>query len=135
MRNIDVIRKLYTLPRDNKEDRRELMSLLANDIHYKGIGKEEAKGRAAVERLFQKYESSGQTHIEFETRHIAENGDCVLVDNLNHFTVDGVTTSITFSLVFRLRDGKITYWQEHYDIAKLESLFKKSIPVTEIASD
>jgi limonene-1,2-epoxide hydrolase len=33
--------------------------------------------------------------------------------------------------VFEVEDGKIRYWQEHYDVAALERMFAGDIPVTE----
>lgn len=129
--NMDLIRKMYALPRNTADDRAELMGMLADDIRYVGVGKESAKGRDGIERLFSKYEHSGQTDVTFEIRHIAENGKAVLVDMLDTFTVDGKKTEVVFSNVFHVENGKITYWQEHYDVAKLESAFGRNIPVTE----
>jgi ketosteroid isomerase-like protein len=80
MSNIDVIRRFYSLPRNTAEERKELLNMLADDIEYHGVYKEDAKGRDAIERLFRKYEGGRQTDIQFNIRHIAENGDTVLVD-------------------------------------------------------
>jgi limonene-1,2-epoxide hydrolase len=133
MSNIDVIRHFYALPRNTADERGDLLHMLADDIVYVGIGKESAKGRDAVERLFRKYEGSGQTDVKFTIKHIAENGDTVLVDMVDTFTIKGKSIDVVFSNVFKVRNGKITFWQEHYDLNSFENAFGKPIPVTEKA--
>lgn len=134
MSNIDVIRRFYSLPRNTAQERLDLMNMLADDIEYHGVYKEDAKGRAAIERLFTKYETGGQTDISFNIRFIAENGDTVLVDMVDTFTINGKSLDVVFSNVFKVRDGKITYWQEHYDLSRYEAAFGKRVPVTEKAN-
>jgi limonene-1,2-epoxide hydrolase len=131
MSNIDVIRRFYALPRNTAAERGELLAMLADDIEYVGVGKEGAKGIEAIKRLFSKYEGSGQSDVRFDIRHIAENGEVVLVDMVDTFTIQGKSISVVFSCVFKVRGGKIRYWQEHYDRATLEAAFGKPIPVTE----
>lgn len=136
MSNIDVIRKFYSLPRITSEDRRELLSMFHDDVRYVGVGKERARGRDAIERLFKKYEASGRgiTSLEFDIKHIAENGNAVLVDMVDTFVIDGKEFSGVWSVVFEVENGKITFWQEHYDVAKFEQMYAEKIPVTETAS-
>ncbi len=133
MSNIDVIRKFYALPRNTREERGDLLNMLADDIEYVGVGKESAKGRDAIERLFSKYEGSGQTDVKFDIKHIAENGEVVLVDMVDTFTIADRSIDVVFSNVFKVRNGKIAYWQEHYDLTNYEAAFGKKIPVTEKA--
>lgn len=132
--NIDVIRRFYALPRNTAAERGELLAMLDDDIEYVGIGKEGARGRAAIERLFSKYEGGGQSDIRFDIRHIAESGDTVLVDMVDYITIAGRTIDVAFSNVFKVRNGRICYWQEHYDRARLEAAFPRPIPVTEMAA-
>ena len=132
--NIDVIRRFYALPRNTAAERGELLAMLDDDIEYVGIGKEGARGRAAIERLFSKYEGGGQSDIRFDIRHIAENGDTVLVDMVDYITIAGRTIDVAFSNVFKVRNGRICYWQEHYDRGRLEGAFPRPIPVTEAAA-
>lgn len=89
MSNIDVMRRFYALPRNTAAERGELLGMLDDDIEYVGIYKESARGSAAIERLFKKYEHSGQSDIAFDIRFIAENGDVVMVDMVDTFTIDG----------------------------------------------
>jgi limonene-1,2-epoxide hydrolase len=136
MSNIDIIRKFYSLPRITSEDRRELLGMFHEDVQYVGVGKESARGRDAIERLFRKYEASGRgiTSLKFDIRHIAENGNAVLVDMVDTFVIDGKEYSGVWSVVFEIENGKIKFWQEHYDVATFEKLYQRGIPVTESSS-
>jgi limonene-1,2-epoxide hydrolase len=136
MSNIDIIRKFYSLPRISSADRRALLEMFHPDVRYVGVGKESARGRDAIERLFRKYEDSGRgiTSLEFDIRHIAENGNTVLVDMVDTFVIDGNRFSGVWSVVFELEEGKITYWQEHYDVAAFEKMYRRGVPVTEMPS-
>ena len=89
--NMDLARRFYGLPRITAEDRVDLIAMFHPDAHYVGVGKESARGRDAIERLFRKYEQDGRgiTDLKFDIRHIAENGNCVLVDMVDSFVIDG----------------------------------------------
>lgn len=134
MRYIDLARKFYSLPRITAEDRVELIAMFHPDARYNGVGKESARGRDAIERLFKKYEDGGRgiTDLKFDIRHIAENGNCVLVDMIDSFIINGKPFSGVWSIVFEFDEaGLITFWQEHYDVAGIERLFASPIAVTE----
>jgi limonene-1,2-epoxide hydrolase len=106
------------------------------DVRYVGVGKESARGREAIERLFRKYEDSGHgiSSLKFDIRHIAENGNTVLVDMVDTFVIDGREFSGVWSVVFEIEGGLITFWQEHYDVAGIERMFRRGIEVTEQAA-
>lgn len=133
MRNIELARKFYSLPRITAEDRVELLSMFHKDVRYVGVGKEKARGREAIERLFGKYEARGKgiTAITFDIKHIAENGNTVLVDMVDTIIVGDRKFSGIWSIVFEFENGLITFWQEHYPIAEIEGLFAEAIPATE----
>jgi limonene-1,2-epoxide hydrolase len=136
MNNIDLVRKFYSLPRITSEDRRELLQMFHKDVRYVGVDKESAQGRDAIERLFRKYEAAGRgiTDIRFDIKHIAAGGNAVLVDMVDSFVINGRTMSGVWSVVFEFEDGLITFWQEHYPVARIERLFAEPIPVTETAA-
>lgn len=134
MSNMDLARRFYSLPRITAEDRVELIAMFHPDARYNGVGKESAEGREAIENLFRKYEQNGRgiTDLKFDIRHIAANGNCVLVDMVDSFIINGKPYSGVWSIVFEFDDeGLITFWQEHYDVAGIERMFAEPIPVTE----
>jgi limonene-1,2-epoxide hydrolase len=133
MSNMDFILHFYSLPRNTSEERRGLLKLLDEDVEYVGIGKETARGIAAIESLFSKYEGSGQSDIKFNIKHIAENGEVVMVDMVDTITIAGKSIDLPLFAVFKVRDNKFTYWQEYYNISLYEEAFGKAIPVTEKA--
>jgi limonene-1,2-epoxide hydrolase len=136
MRNIDLARKFYSLPRITKQDRIDLLSMFHQDVCYVGVGKESARGRDAIERLFSKYEARGNgiTAIQFDIKHIAENGNTVLIDMVDTITVGDRKMSGVWSIVFEFENELIAFWQEHYPIADVERLFAQTVPVTESES-
>jgi limonene-1,2-epoxide hydrolase len=134
MRNIDRARKFYGLPRITAEDRVELINMFHPEARYNGVGKEQAIGRDAIERLFKKYEQNGRgiTELTFDIKHIAENGNTVLIDMVDTFMIDGKKFSGVWSIVQEFdENGLITFWQEHYPVAEIEKLFAEEIKVTE----
>jgi limonene-1,2-epoxide hydrolase len=135
MNNIDLARKFYSLPRITAEDRVELIRMFHPDARYVGVGKESARGRDAIERLFRKYEANGRgiTQIRFDIRHIAASGDAVLLDMVDSFVINGRPFSGVWSIVLEFDNGLITYWQEHYPVEQIERMFAEKIPVTESA--
>jgi limonene-1,2-epoxide hydrolase len=138
MTNLERARLFYILPRITTQDRVDLIAMFHPDVRYIGVDKESARGSDAIERLFQKYEDSGHgvTDVKFDIRHIAENGDCVLVDMIDSFLIDGKPHSGVWSIVFEFDDeGLITFWQEHYNVAAMERAFASDIPVTESDPD
>jgi limonene-1,2-epoxide hydrolase len=107
------------------------------DVHYVGVGKESARGRDAIERLFRKYEASGRgiTSLKFDIRHIAETGMPYSSTWSTRSSSNGKEFSGVWSVVFEVENGKIRFWQEHYDVAKFEQMYAKGIPVTESATE
>jgi limonene-1,2-epoxide hydrolase len=134
--NIELARKFYSLPRITSADRVELISMFHPDVRYVGVNKEFARGRDAIERLFQKYEDSGRgiTNLSFDIKHIAQNGNTVLIDMVDSFVINGKPFSGVWSIVFEFQDGLISFWQEHYPVEQIERMFAGKIPVTESAT-
>ena len=126
MSNIDLAKRFYSLPRITPEDRAELIKMFHEDVEYHGVGKQRAYGRDALGKLFarQKAEGTGITDITFEIKHIVENGNTVLIDMVDTLTINGKIFSGVWSIVFEFdNNGQITYWQEHYPLEKIESLY------------
>ena len=136
MNNIELARRFYSLPRITSADRVELISMFHPDVRYVGVNKEFARGRDAIERLFQKYEDSGHgiTNLSFDIKHIAQNGNTVLIDMVDSFVINGKPFSGVWSIVFEFQDGLISFWQEHYPVEQIERMFVGKILVTESAT-
>jgi len=135
MRYIELARKFYGLPRITTEDRAQLFTMLHDDIHYVGLGKDDVRGKSTLEGLYRKYhddkQHQGVTKLVFDIRHVAENGNCVLLDMRNTFVIGGNEFTMPFSIVLKFDEatGLITYWQEHYDLANFYKFYNEVPPV------
>jgi hypothetical protein len=138
MRYIELARKFYSLPRITAEDRVEFFKLLHDDVHYVGLGKDDVRGKATLEALYQKYhdekEEEGVTSLTFDIKHVAENGTTVLLDMRNTFVIGTNEFTMPFSIVLKFDEatGLVTYWQEHYDIATFYKLYGEAVPTPEL---
>lgn len=139
MRYIELARTFYDLPRITAEDRVQLFAMLHEDVHYVGLGKDDIRGKSTLEALYRKYhddkQHEGVTKLTFDIRHIAENGNCVLIDMRNTFVIGQEEFTMPFSIVLKFDEdsGLITYWQEHYDIAAFYRLYGEMTPTLEPA--
>ena len=118
---------VHSLPRITSEDRRDLLSMF-QDVHYVGVGKEAPAVRGAVERLFRKYEASGQYTSLKLTSGTSPKRNAVLVGLVDTFVVTGRDSAAYGPSFSRSREQKIRL-QEHYDVAKFERCMPR-VPVT-----
>lgn len=131
MRYIELARRFFSLPRITAEDRVEMFAMMHDDLHYIGLGKDDIRGKAALEALYRKYhddmDHEGVTSLTFDIRHIAENGNCVLLDTRNTFVIGGKKFTMPWSTVLKFDEetGLMTYWQEHYDIATFYKFYNE----------
>ena len=132
MDRIEIVRRFYAIPR-SRDQAEALFAMFHPDVAYVGVGKESARGLDALRRMFGKYamSRSNVTSCEFDIRHLAQNGEAVLVDLVATYTIDGERRGQPISIVFHIDDaGLITFWQEHQDLGRHEALFGPT-PVTE----
>ena len=133
MQYTELARRFYSLPRITAEDRLQLFAMLADDIHYVGLGKDDVRGKATLEALYRKYhddkQHEGVTRLTFDIRHVAEDGNCVLLDMRNTFVISGHEFTMPFSIVLKFDENSklINYWQEHYDIAKFYAFYNEAV--------
>jgi limonene-1,2-epoxide hydrolase len=122
MSHIDFVRRFYSHDRLSPEGRAALLDMFHDDVHYIGVGKVTTHGRPALERLFAESIARvrGVTAVKFDIRHIAENGNAVLVDMVDTFTINGKDVIAVMSIVFEIENDKIVFWQEHYPVGTIE---------------
>lgn len=133
MRYMELARKFYSVPRITAEDRTQLFALLHEDVHYVGLGKDDVRGKATLEALYRKYhddkQHEGVTKLTFDIKHMAENGNTVLLDMRNTFVIGTNQFTMPFSIVLKFDEesGLITYWQEHYDLANFYKFYNEAV--------
>lgn len=99
----------------NRMDFDAVEALMAEDIFYHNIPMDPIRGRAAAGAFAR---SMDATSIDWEVLAIAENGDRVLTERVDHFELaGGKKLSIPVMGTFEVEDGKIRAWRDYFDLA------------------
>ena len=61
--------------------------------------------------------------LEFELHHLAVDGDTVLTERTDIFTINGTTAPLPVMGSFRVVDGKIAEWRDYFDMAQVTAMF------------
>jgi limonene-1,2-epoxide hydrolase len=61
--------------------------------------------------------------LEFEIHHLATDGDSVLTERTDTFTMKGNSAPLPVMGVFHVQDGKITAWRDYFDMGQVNTIF------------
>ena len=92
-----------------------IASLLADDVVYHNVGMAPAVGKEASLATIQGFLDMAET-MTFEIHRIAANGDSVLTERTDTFTINGTQAPIAVMGTFDLRDGLIVAWRDYFDM-------------------
>jgi limonene-1,2-epoxide hydrolase len=92
-----------------------IASLLADDVVYHNVGMAPAVGKEASLATIQGFLDMAET-MTFEIHRIAANGDSVLTERTDTFTINGAQAPIAVMGTFDLRDGLIVAWRDYFDM-------------------
>ena len=92
-----------------------ISSLLADDVVYHNVGMEPAVGKDASIAMIQGFLDMSES-MSFEIHRIAANGDSVLTERTDTFTINGAQAPIAVMGTFDLRDGLIVAWRDYFDM-------------------
>ena len=92
-----------------------IASLLADDVVYHNVGMEPAVGKEASLAMIQGFLDMAEV-MTFEIHRIAANGDSVLTERTDTFTINGAQAPIAVMGTFDLRDGLIVAWRDYFDM-------------------
>ena len=92
-----------------------MASLLADDVVYHNVGMEPAAGKEASLASIQGFLDMSEA-LEFDIHRIAANGDTVLTERTDTFTINGVKAPIAVMGAFDLRGGLIVAWRDYFDM-------------------
>ncbi len=97
-----------------RNDVDEIISHFADDATF-NIGPDWPKvsGRDAIHDLLKNFFAGG-TCIELEILHLAIDGNVVLMERTDHWSVGGQKLSWPVMGAYEVRDGKIIAWREYY---------------------
>jgi limonene-1,2-epoxide hydrolase len=110
---VDVVRRFCAAWADGDLD--ALLAFFADDAVYHNIPVDPVTGTDAIRSTIEGF-SAGVESIEFQVRHIAGDGDVVLTERVDVFSLPGKTISLPAMGTFEVRDGKITAWRDYFDM-------------------
>jgi limonene-1,2-epoxide hydrolase len=97
-----------------RNDVDEVMSHFADDADfYIGPDYPRLSGRDAIRKLMTAFFGRG-TCVELEIRHLAVDGNVVLMERSDHWILDGKKTSWPVMGAYEVQDEKITAWREYF---------------------
>jgi limonene-1,2-epoxide hydrolase len=89
-------------------------AMLSPDVFYHNIPMAPLTGKTAVEDYFAKLEFD---QADWEIIAIAANGNTVLTERVDRFTMDGRALALPVMGVFEIKDGLIEEWRDYFDLA------------------
>jgi limonene-1,2-epoxide hydrolase len=106
----------------SRSDLEAVYALMADDVVWHNIPMEAAVGIGACKALMAQFPPS--EGIEFETHHIAANGNIVLTERTDKFLVGGRWRSIRVMGTFEINAaGKIAKWRDYFDMGEFQREF------------
>ena len=117
---IDVVRQ-FCDAWGSPDDISAALDLLSDDCFYHNIPLDPVEGIDAIRTTVQGF-SAGVEKVEFETHHIAANGNVVLTERTDSFFFPGNTVALPVMGTFEVNaDGKITHWRDYFDMNQFMS--------------
>ncbi len=104
-------------------DPQVLREFLADDVVYHNIPMEPAVGIDAAMAVIDMFVGMCEG-LEFELHHLASDGDTVLTERTDTFTINGKTAPLPVMGAFEVRDGKIAAWRDYFDMAQVTAMFE-----------
>jgi limonene-1,2-epoxide hydrolase len=111
-----VVRDLLSLLADGQSD--AAVALLHEDVEWRNSGLPTVRGRSRVGGLLRDMEKRG-VGFEVTMKHLAADGDVVLTDRTDVLRYGRFETSFWVCGTFRVSDGLIVLWDDHYSEVNL----------------
>ncbi len=107
----------------NRMDMTAAFAMMADDIVWHNVPMEPAKGLAAVQAMMANFPPV--EGCNWETHSIAANGNTVLTERTDNFTlVGGKVASLPVMGTFEVNsDGKIAQWRDYFDMGQFAREF------------
>ena len=98
-----------------------ISNLLADDVVYHNVGMAPAVGKEASIAMIQGFLDMAEK-MTFQIHRIAANGDSVLTERTDTFTINGADSPVAVMGTFDLRDGKIVAWRDYFDMGLITKM-------------
>ena len=104
-----------------KGDLDALMAFFSDDAVYHNIPVDPVQGRDAIRSTIEGF-TTGVESIEFRVDHIAADGNLVMTERVDLFSLPGKTISLPVMGAFEVTsDGKIRAWRDYFDMQQFTS--------------
>ena len=110
----------------NRMDFDAIIGALDPDVFYHNIPMDPLRGREAVRDYLRdawRFES-----VDWQTIHIASDGNIVLTERVDNFVVNGAPVSLPVMGSFEIVDNRITAWRDYFDLAS----YRAQLSATEV---
>jgi limonene-1,2-epoxide hydrolase len=99
-------------------DRQAILDAFTDDAVYHNMPMAPATGKEAIGQLLTMILSQAADGVRFEIRNIVADGDVVLTERVDTFTLGEKKIKLDVMGTFELRDGKIAAWRDYFDLAQ-----------------
>jgi limonene-1,2-epoxide hydrolase len=106
----------------SQRDASVLRPFFADDVVYHNIPMDPAEGIEATMATIDMFFSICEG-LEFEVHHLASDGEVVLTERTDTFTMGGKSAPLPVMGTFHVRDGKITAWRDYFDMGQVNTIF------------
>jgi limonene-1,2-epoxide hydrolase len=115
---IDVVRRFCDMWSTRDVD--AIVAFFTDDAVYDNIPMEAVTGTEAIRAFIDGFTGSIEK-VEFRVDNIAANGDVVLTERVDIFTLPGKTIELPVMGTFEVRGGKIAAWRDYFDLNQFMS--------------
>lgn len=116
--SIDIVRRFCAAWADGDLD--ALMAFFADDAVYHNIPIAPVEGKDAIRATIAGF-TGGVEKIEFRVDNVAGDGNVVLTERVDVFSMPGATIELPVMGTFEIRDGKIAAWRDYFDMNQFMS--------------
>ena len=99
-------------------DKERILDAFTDDAVYHNMPMAPAHGKEAIGQLLTMILSQATDGVRFEIRNIVADGDVVLTERIDTFTLGEKKIRLDVMGTFELRDGKIAAWRDYFDLAQ-----------------
>jgi len=107
----------------SKRDREVLRAFFSDDVVYHNIPMAPAEGIEATMAVIDMFLGMCDA-LEFQVHHLASDGETVLTERSDVFTINGKSAPLPVMGAFHVADGKITAWRDYFDMAQVTAMFE-----------
>ena len=121
MANAEEVVREFCAPRADR-DAEKLRAYFTDDVVYHNIPMDPAEGIEATMAVISMFVGICEG-LEFQLHNVASDGDTVLTERTDIFTIAGKTAPLPVMGTFEVRDGKISAWRDYFDMAQVTAIF------------